>query len=309
MQTDPAVEFNGDTYIVVWSDMRFTGSHYWIVSSCVDTSGAVLDTGFCIGAQTQGSECRPDIAHDGERCLVVWYNNDEPYGVYGRFVNGYGQPEGNIVEVSATLASYNVNPGVAFAGGNYLVVWADKRPGFSDLDIIGQFVSPEGVLIGSPLLIATGSNNQLNPEVAYDGSLALVIWRESETAIFGQRVYPNGGLCGSAFQISDSLPYYRFNPVLHMSSSNYLVVWSETRSGELDIYGNVDLMTPIEEVAKPVCEWRGATVFSGHFDVPNTDEYRMYDVCGREVTGKMFTPGVYFIEVGNRIVQKIIKIK
>jgi len=309
VQTDPAVVYNGANHIVVWSDMRFTGSHYWIVSSCIDTSGAVLDTGFCIGAQELRNECRPDIAFDGDRCFVVWYNYDEPFGVHGRFVNENGQPEDEIIKVVTTLASYNVNPSITFAGGNYLVVWADKRPGFSDLDISGQFVSPQGELIGAPLLIATGSNNQLYPEVAYDGSVALVIWREATSAIFGQRVYPNGGLCGSNFRISDTLPYYRFNSGLDMSPTNYLVVWSETRVGETDIYGNVDPMTHVEESAVPVRDWRGATILSGRSAIPYAEGYRIYDVCGRDVTGQPVSCGIYFVEARDRIVQKIVRIR
>lgn len=309
VQTHPVVEYNGGNYIVVWSDMRFAGGYSWIVSSCVDTSGAVLDNGYCIGAQGQTSECRPDIAYDGERCFVVWYNYDEPFGVHGRFVNENGQPEDMIIKVATTLASYNVNPSITFTGDNYLVVWADIRPGFSDLDISGQFVSPQGELIGAPLLIATGSNNQLYPEVAYDGSIALVIWREATSAIFGQRIYPDGSLCGGNFQISDTLSYYRFNSGLDMSPENYLVVWSEARTGETDIYGNVDLMTHVEESAVSVREWRGATIFSGTSAIPYAEGCRIYDVCGRDVTGQPVSCGIYFLETPDRIVQKIIRIR
>lgn len=309
VQTHPVVEFNGTNYIVVWSDMRFTGSRYWIVSSCVDTSGAVLDNGYCIGAGGQTNEYRPDIAYDGNRCFAVWYDSEEPFGVNGRFVNESGQPEGEVIKVAPTLASHNMNPSVEFAGVNYFVVWADIRTGYSDLDISGQFVSPQGQLIGPPLSVASGPSNQMYPEVAYDGNVALVIWREGETAVFGQRIFPDGSLCGSNFQISDNLPYYRFNAGLDMSASNYLVTWSESRIGETDIYGNVDVMTPIEEEAVIMSGWQGATLFCNRFVLPGETQCRVYDVCGRDVTGHTFLPGIYFIEVGVGIVQKVILIR
>ncbi|UCD19553.1 MAG: hypothetical protein JSU64_09145 [candidate division WOR-3 bacterium] len=309
VQTHPVVEFNGTNYIVVWSDSRFTGNRYWIVASCVDTSGLVLDNGYCIGAAGQANEYRPDIAYDGDRCFAVWYSSEEPFGINGRLINESGQPEGEVIKVAPTLASHNMNPSVEFAGVNYLVVWADIRPGFSDLDISGQFVSPQGQLVGSPLLVASGSSNQMYPEVAYDGNVALVIWREGETAVFGQRIFPDGSLCGSNFQISDNLPYYRFNAGIDMSSSNCLVTWSESRTGETDIYGNVDVMTSIDEDPVPMSRWEGATLFSGRFALPGETQCKVYDVCGRDVTGDAFQPGVYFVEVGDGIVQKVILIR
>jgi hypothetical protein len=309
VQADPAVACTGENYIVVWSDAWFTGAYYWLVASCVDTSGAILDTGHRIGAQAMRNELRPDIAFDGERCLVVWYNYNEPFGVYGRFVDQYGLPEDTVLTIAVTLASYNVDPSIVFAGDRYLIAWADKRFGYSDLDVMAQFVSTQGELIGTPVVIATGSGNQIQPAVAYDGNLLLVTWCEDPVAIFGQKLSPGGSILGGNFRISADLPFSRVSPAVRSSTQNFLVVWSETRDSESDIFGNIDVAAAVEESEPPPTAWRKATIFNDRFDFPFQDDYRVYDISGRDVTGLRVSRGIYFVEYGDRLIQKIIIVK
>lgn len=309
VQADPVIAYTGGKYVVVWSDSWFTGGYYWIAASCVDTAGAVIDTGDFIGSQAMRSECRPDIAFDNARCLVTWYNDDEPFGVYGRFVDEFGVPEDTVFRIATTLASFNVDPKIVFIGDRYLIAWADKRPGHSDLDICAQFVSTQGEMIGAPVIIATGSSNQLDPAVAYDGTLLLVTWCEDPHAIFGQKLSPDGSLIGANYRISADLPYYRSHAAVVASSSKFLVVWSETRDAESDIYGNVDTPTPVDEYTSPAAEWLSPTIIGTRFEAPGTGEYRLYDICGREVTSRPMTPGIYFIEFGDHRIQKIIVVR
>jgi len=309
VQADPVVAYTGAKYVVAWSDSWLTGGFYWIAASCVDTAGAVIDTGDFIGSQAMRSECRPDIAFDNDRCLVTWYNDDQPFGVYGRFVDEFGLPEDTVLTIAVTLASFNVNPSIVFAGDRYLVAWADKRPGYSDLDICAQFVSTQGEMIGAPMVIATGSSNQLDPAVAYDGNLLLVTWCEDPVAIFGQRLYLDGSLLGGNFRISNDLPYYRIDPAVQASTQNFLVAWSETRDGESDIFGNIDVAAPVEEPALPPTGWPCATLFIDRFELLFEGDYRVYDVSGRDVTGLPVSRGIYFIEFGDHRVQKVIKVR
>jgi len=309
VQADPVVVYTGEDYIVVWSDAWFTGAYYWLASSCVDTAGNVLGTGVCVGAQSTCSELRPDIAFDGERCLVVWYNYNEPFGVYGRFLDQDGLPEDTVLTIAPTFASYNVDPKIVFAGDRYLVVWADKRTGYSDLDVMARFVSTQGDLIGAPLVIATGSSNQIQPAVAYDGNILLITWCEDPIAIFGQQLHPDGTLLGGNFSISDEVLYYRVNPAVRSSTQNFLVVWSETRDGDSDIFGNIDVATTVRETIRPTPLRRSATIFSGHFELPLEVGYRVYDISGRDVTGLPMPRGIYFVEHSDHQIQKIVKVK
>jgi hypothetical protein len=302
--------YDDGKFVVVWSDAQYSQGYYWLVASCVDTTGVVLDTGYCIGAQAAQSEYYPDIVGDGNRCLVVWYTYHEPFGVYGRFVNSNGQPEDTIITVSSAQAGYNLNPKIVFAGNRYFVVWADRRPGYSDLDIYGQFVSTTGQLIGDQILIATGSSNQMYPGVAHCGNRLLVTWREATMAIFGQWLDVNGTLVGANFCVSDSTAYYRFRCGVDASPTNCLVVWSEVHNDERDIFGNVDVITSIEQSAQAVeHKWRGATIFRGPLRIFGKERYTLYDVCGRKITGMPKTCGIYYIEEKGKIVQKVIVIE
>ena len=310
IQSDPVVAFCGENFVVVWSDARFGSSHFWLAAVSIDTAGIMSDTSRCIGAGEMVSEYCPDIASDGERCLVVWYNNDAPFGVYGRFLDATGWPVDTVITVAFTLAGYNVNPCLSFTGDRYLVVWADKRPGYSDLDIFGQVVSSSGAMIGEPLTIASGSANQMYPQVCNNGTWFLVIWRESTTAICGQWVDPAVGLVGEIFCISDSTSYYRFRAGVDASATDFLAAWSEVRDDETDIFGSIGSVCRVEEGSIDCIKPRySSTVTRNMIPFFRDKAMRIYDVSGREITSQTVPCGVYYIRSGDRIIQKIVKVE
>jgi hypothetical protein len=283
-QFSPSVVFNGENYIVTWTDRRFTDAH---------------------------NEFYPNTAFDGNRCLTIWYHSYyEPYGIYGRFVNSSAQPEDTVISIAATSSYLHNFPKVDFGGGNYLVVWADERAGASDLDILGQLVSPQGALTGSKITIATGSQNQRRPDVCFDGTNFLVVWVE-DNWIFGQRISPAGQLISTNFLISDPLINIRTCPRLCAGINNYLVVWSEERALYCDIYGNIDVGTGIYEGREKSVRHPGysATIITGPLQLPSNEKYKIYDISGRIVKLPKITPGIYFIEIDGEITQKIVKIK
>jgi len=53
----------------------------------------------------------------------------------------------------------------------------------------------------------------------------------------------------------------------------------------------------------------GATVFSGPLLLPAGMDYRLFDITGREVVADKMRPGVYFIEMDGKIIQKVVKIR
>ncbi|MGB7054181.1 MAG: hypothetical protein WBE28_02530 [bacterium] len=310
IQSDPAVAFCGESYVVVWSDGRFAQNYFWLAAASVDTAGVIIDTSLCIGAQAMVSEHCPDIDFDGDRCLVVWYNYDEPFGVYGRFIDELGVPEDTVVTVATTSAGYNVDPSISFMADRNLVVWADKRPGYSDLDICGQFLSTTGGSIGEKLTIATGPANQMYPKVCNNGTQFLVIWREAAIGIFGQWLDTTGGSVGGIFRISDSTSFYRFRAGIDASAANFLVAWSEVHDDETDIFGSVGVTTSVEERSLGCMRAPyGSTVIRGALPFSRDKNVRIYDVCGREVTSLPVSCGIYYIQVEERIIQKIVKVE
>ncbi len=309
VQWAPVVVFNGENYIVVWSDERFIDNYYHVVVAQVTPDGAVLGSGTPIGNGGNRREYYPTIAFDGNRCLAVWYNyNSIPYGVFGRFINSSGQPEGSVITVASTVYYYSANPRIAFDGVNYLVVYVD-RPG-SYYNVYGQLVAPDGSLVGGQITIAADNLSQYYPDVVWDGNSYLAIWKEGSYYVKGQIIESNGSLVGRAFQISDMSSNYRYWPRIAASDTNYLVAWYEYRNAQYDIYGNVDLFIGIEETeVVRHDDFISATIVSGQLSLPQDKSCKVYDISGRQVNPLKLTPGVYFIEIDGHVTQKVVKVR
>jgi hypothetical protein len=80
-----------------------------------------------------------------------------------------------------------------------------------------------------------------NPAIAFDGTNFLVVWEDTRTGasidILGARVSQAGSvLDATSFPISMSL-YDQTNPSVAYNGTEYLVVWSDNRMGNADVYG------------------------------------------------------------------------
>lgn len=308
VQTDPAVVFNGENYIVVWTDGRFPDYRYWVVAARVTPYGAVLDTGICFGNGGDQRESYPDIAFDGNRCFAVWSNFYTPYGVYGRFINSSCQPEDTVVCISVASTHDFVCPKIAHDGVNHLVVFADRPDDYHN--VYGQIVSPAGQLLGNKLTIASGDVDQCSHDVVWDGHFYVVVWREGSYDIKGQRIDANGQLIGSSFHICSTAMIFRDYTSIAASDTNYLVTWTEYRNWQYDVYGNVDQSVSIKERnANAVNKRTSASIISGKLILPKDSHCKVYDISGREIRFKQMQAGVYFLEIDGVIRRKIIKVR
>jgi hypothetical protein len=245
IQTYPALTFDGQNYIIVWSDNNFGGSYYYIAAARVTPAGVVLDTGACMSDGTGSSEYRAKIAYDGNRCLVVWPKSSGP--IYGRFINSQCQPEGSIFTIASAPAG---GPNIAFDGTNYLVVWFSGV--YPALELHGQLVSTQGSLVGGPISIVLGSGCHRWADLTFDGTKYLVVWQTGENnagqKIYGQFIETDGSLLGGNFMICDNTYQERWWPAIAASDSNFIAVWGQGYSSACDIWGNVDVtITGVEE--------------------------------------------------------------
>lgn len=308
VQWSPAVVFNGENYVAVWSDERYIDNYYWVTIARITPDGTVLDSGTSIGAGGNQLEYYPDIAFDGSRCLAVWYNYYAPFGVYGRFIGSDGQPDGSVITIEATTYNYYMNPKIDFDGTHYLVVYVD-RPG-SYYNVYGQLVAPNGSLVGGQITIAASSQTEYYHDVVWDGYNYVVIWREGSYNIKGRVISPTGQLLGPAFQISATSSYTRNYPTIAASNTNYFIAWSEYRNSLYNIWGNIDQMIGVEE-EKPV-HVNGRTfpsIITGQLSLPTDGHVKLYDISGREVHPNHMSPGVYFIEIDGVVEQKVVKLR
>ncbi len=254
-QGAPALAFDGASFIVVWDDYR-SGDTSDIYGARVTPAGVVLDpTGFVI-SQAASNQRSPAIAFDGANFLVVWgdYRSGGSSDIYGSRATPAGtvlDPQGIVI---STAVVYQLSPALAFDGTNFLVVWMDFRCGDS-YDIYGSRVTPAGtVLDPSGIPVSTAAGDQWAPALAFDGTNFLVVWtdyRSGDTRdIYGCRVTPAGVVLDPAGIAISTAPDDQWSQALAFDGTNFLVVWSDFRSGDSsDIYGA--RVTPAGTVLDP----------------------------------------------------------
>jgi hypothetical protein len=140
------------------------------------------------------------------------------------------------VNDTALADAVHESTAVAAGDGIYLVVWMEYVTTGTPPDIKGVRVraSDGARLDASPLLIATGSNVQYRPSVAFDGTNFLVIYEEIRSApgVYGVRVRASDGavLDASPLYISRT-PMNGYNlpqqsAAVAFDGTNYLVTWN-----------------------------------------------------------------------------------
>ena len=248
--------YDGTNYLVgIEEDVRLK-SHCTNATSTASaqfvssTSGKSIGPRIPVGA-TGGT---PQVAFDGTNYLMVWQELENP--TYSTQINGrFIATNGTFVGSQITVGTGNdMRLGSSincflFDGTNYFVVWQDNSTaGNADTsEVFGQFISPSGALLGSPIQISTAP--AVNPTLAFDGTNILVAWVDGrnqsacytdsdkvqhcyESDIYGQFVTSSsagspGALLNGNFPINtSSLP--RNNPITAaFDGTNYLITFTE----------------------------------------------------------------------------------
>jgi hypothetical protein len=237
---------------------------------------------------------------------VVWSKSST--GIYGRFVNNNGQPEGSVITIATGSTG---GPALAFGDTNYLVVWFVGS--YPNLEIVGRFVSPQGTYIGNTINIAMGSGCHRWADVKFDGRNYLVVWQTGDNnasqMIRGQFIAKTGSLIGNNFLISGNTNIGRWWPALAVSDSNFLVAWQQ--GSITDIYGNVDVaVSGIEATEHNIYNTRSIqTIFSRNLKWFSDKHNIIYDVTGKQVITNNLKQGIYFIKEKNQLRKKLILVK
>jgi N-acetylneuraminic acid mutarotase len=228
--------FDGTNYLVgIQGDAT---AHYNITAQLVSQSGALVGSRISTG-RTGGD---PLIAFDGTNYLLVWpddatYPNDV---IYGQFVSKSGTIVGSPFPIGQTIIKDIW--GLAFGGGNYLVVYQGNS-----YALYGRTISTSGT-VGNEIAIGTagGPSSGLN-SVAFDGTNFLMVW-DTNTTIKGRFIGTNGNLSGSEFTVRSKQKTQCDSPVnVAFDGTNYLVVWHDNIdpcgggyfNGTADLFGQI----------------------------------------------------------------------
>jgi hypothetical protein len=257
-QGRPDIAFDGEYFAVVWDDWRSGAMD--IYAARVTASGAIpagdpADGRLIVSAVD--NQANPSIVFDGTQYLVVWEDNREGSSIsfvddiYAMFLGTdgvpFGQANGYKIYDSANRAQ---NPDVAFNGTRFLVVLEDKPGLADDKEIMGVLLNANGT-VASTSAISTQDSDQLTPSVSAsregDSDLDFVVsWvdaRNSATSgndIYSKTVSSSGVLNPDSPLLAtlvSSAANQNKNPAIASDGVNFLIVWSDDRGGNFDIYG------------------------------------------------------------------------
>ena len=252
----PRLAFDGTNFLVAWYDYRHSGSYTAIYASRMSSAGKRLSTTDLRIYYDYYQRYYPSVSYDPKSStyLIVWqdyrYYSSSHWDVRGSRVSKAGTLLDTTPLYISNVSQHQLSPQVAHDGTNWLVVWQDYRNTSATLyDIYGTRVSSAGkVLDSSAIAISKAKGSEGAPVVAYGGSSYLVAWHDNrgptstQPDIFGARVFPTGTVLNkTGFQISVGTNHQN-TPVAAFDGTNYLVVWSDSRSisgSSWDIYGVV----------------------------------------------------------------------
>jgi hypothetical protein len=118
---------------------------------------------------------------------------------------------------------------VAFDGTRYLAAWSQvgdpADPANTTPGVWGQFLTADGVKDGTAFpIFAYPALPEINPDVAWNGSYYLVVWRNA-SEIMGQAINPDGSEYGVHLMISKDGNDIEEDPAVASNGTDFLVVY------------------------------------------------------------------------------------
>jgi len=260
-QKRPEAAFDGNEFLAVWEETR--DNNLDVRGTRLTPGGAILDTSGIPISPRGGVQSYPAVAYGARDFLVVWEEGmNRNRDVRGVRVSSAG----GVLDSTSILISgppwEQCAPMVASDGTDYIVAWQDWRN--SSYDIYCARVSPSGVVLDTAgIAVCTSSGDQVTPAVAYNGTDYLVLWQDPGTAvrdIHGARVSRQGIVIDPNGFVVSGAPSVQDQPVAAADGTDFLVVWSDWRNGDRDIYAArvTGAGTVLDTVGIPICTASGA---------------------------------------------------
>ncbi|OFZ66006.1 MAG: hypothetical protein A2V79_03185 [Betaproteobacteria bacterium RBG_16_56_24] len=147
-----------------------------ITAQFVSKTGALVGSRITVPGFLGGA---PQVAFDGTNYLMAWgadtVNNVSINGsndIYGQLIDQSGNKVGTPFNISnqAGREDFSGLNDVIFDGVNYFVVWGSAPTTDGCNDECGQFVKPDGTLLGSPIKLNTAPCGGGAETLSFDGT-------------------------------------------------------------------------------------------------------------------------------------------
>jgi len=217
--------FDGTNYLLNWFD--FDGN---LKGQLIDTSGNLVGSSINIASGLSTARAGlSNLAFSDSTYLAIFVKTNNV--LYGQRISKAGNLIGSQILISSNFAR---EISLAYDGANYLVDWVEDVPNQSDKDIYGQFVSKDGVLVGSNFVIDNGPYYSDNPtSLAFDGTRYLLAYHETPNSqsnfvvwtLMG-RFITTSGTIQETITICDSTEYPNI-PFVAYDGNNYFITWTQ----------------------------------------------------------------------------------
>ena len=187
-----AINRSSGEYMVVWYD---DDANKGVFGQLLSPSAEPVGNMIVIAPPSHGEQTA-DLAYSSSpsHFLTTWIDYRHLVGsdVFAQRLSTSGQPLGTNIAVSLAAQS-QYTPAIVYNdfSGLFFVTWADKRLGAGAVDIYGRFVTNDGTLWGSEVLICSAGNDQWTPAVTVNeqNSEMLVIWQDERNALQTYNIY------------------------------------------------------------------------------------------------------------------------
>ncbi len=239
----------GAAYLI-WEDLRDNlGLDSNVEAARVPYDGSPPGANFRVNVLPPARQGTPDGAWDGrDAILAIWEDarngGQRPADVYAVSCMENGTPRGTESQLNDDAAPNDQRrPRIGKGHGQYVATWTDLRGGGGNnlycqaIDAAGARDGPNYQLwhddgVNRPM-VAASTVSSAGPAL-----VVAQITRDSDAGEIRGFLMPSSG-AGPApsFWISDSLPTAQSTPVVAATSTEFAVVWLDTRDGSVRIYG------------------------------------------------------------------------
>ena len=178
-----------------------------------------------VAGPSGASSGSPSVAFSGSQFLVVWRDSRSGRSdIYGTRVSNTGAIlDTGALAINAAAGTQD-NPTVAFANGEYVVVWEDYKSPAADPDLAAARVTTTGTVTQLGYIGATTAA-ETKPRLGQRGTEALLVFERGGSDVVAARY--SGGAFGSAFDVAATLDTENAPNVAANPAGDYLVTFSQ----------------------------------------------------------------------------------
>lgn len=244
-QHAPAVTWDGTNALIAYEDTRNGNSD--IYASRVSPAGALLDGAGLQVYQGAGAQTEPAAGFTGTTFVVAWKDERGPSAdIYASRVSTTGIAMDTTGIAVAVGAGAQASPAVAKADTNVVVAYRDA----SDGTFKARRLNSSGTLLDNlPATLATAASGG-SPSLAYSSTNGLLAWDEQGDGdvVRARQVTPALATPAMPMLVSTA-PNTQSAPAIAWGSSGALVVWTDFRGTNADVYGA--RLAPVGTVLDP----------------------------------------------------------